>query len=97
MKPTTKGTQIRLSQPSSTYWRVTLDNPPLNILGSREILQFKEIITALESDEQVKVVVFDSAVEGFFLNRRIDRLNTGPGDWKRKRACTCLRHELCES
>src|ERR1700678_359268 len=68
MKPTTKGTQIRLSQPSSTYWRVTLDNPPLNILGPREILQFKEIITALESDEQVKVVVFDSAVEGFFLN-----------------------------
>ena len=68
MKPTTKGTQIRLSQPSSTYWRVTLDNPPLNILGPREILQFKEIITALESDEQVRVVVFDSAVEGFFLN-----------------------------
>jgi enoyl-CoA hydratase/carnithine racemase len=27
-----------------------------------------EIITALEADEQVKVVVFDSAVEGFFLN-----------------------------
>jgi enoyl-CoA hydratase/carnithine racemase len=68
MKPTTKGTQIRLSQPSSTCWRVTLDNPPLNILGPREILQFKEIITALELDEQVRVVVFDSAVEGFFLN-----------------------------
>ena len=68
MKPSTKGTQIRLSRPSSTYWRVTLDNPPLNILGPREILKFKEIIAALESDEQVRVVVFDSAVEGFFLN-----------------------------
>jgi len=45
-----------------------LDNPPLNIFGPEGILQFKEIMTALESDEQVKVVVFDSAVEGFFLN-----------------------------
>jgi len=26
-----------------------------------------EIITAIETDEQVKVVWFDSAVEGFFL------------------------------
>ena len=25
-------------------------------------------MTALEADEQVKVVVFESAVEGFFLN-----------------------------
>ena len=25
-------------------------------------------MTALETDEQLKVVVFDSAVEGFFLN-----------------------------
>jgi len=29
--------------------------------------QVNEIITALETDEQVKVVVFDSAVKGFFL------------------------------
>src|SRR5215207_4522233 len=31
------------------------------------IPQLNEIIAALETDEQVKVVVFDSAVEGFFL------------------------------
>src|SRR5439155_16318037 len=29
--------------------------------------QVNEIITAIETDEQVKVVVFDSAVQGFFL------------------------------
>jgi hypothetical protein len=29
--------------------------------------QVNEIIAAIETDEQVKVVVFDSAVEGFFL------------------------------
>src|SRR5215475_12143991 len=63
-----KNPQIRLTRRSPTYWRVTFDNPPINIFGPEAILQFKEIMTALESDEQVKVVVLDSAVEGFFLN-----------------------------
>jgi len=49
------------------YWRVTFDHPPLNIFGPETIPELNEIITALESDEQVKVVVFDSAVDGFFL------------------------------
>src|SRR5262245_20069302 len=64
----TANTQIHLTRRSPTYWRVTFDNPPLNIFGPEAILQMKEIMTALEADEQVKVVVFDSAVEGFFLN-----------------------------
>jgi len=50
------------------YWRITFDNPPLNLMGPEFVLEFREIMTALEADEQVKVVVFDSAVEGFFLN-----------------------------
>jgi enoyl-CoA hydratase/carnithine racemase len=64
----TKSSKIRLFRGSPTYWRVTFDNPPLNILDAEGIVQMNEIITALETDEHVKVVVFDSAVEGFFLN-----------------------------
>jgi enoyl-CoA hydratase/carnithine racemase len=63
-----KTKQIRLAKRSPKCWRVTFDHPPLNILGPEAILEMNEIITALETDEQVKVVVFDSAVEGFFLN-----------------------------
>ena len=48
-------------------WRVTFDHPPLNIFGPETIPQLNKVITALESDALVKVVVFDSAVEGFFL------------------------------
>jgi enoyl-CoA hydratase/carnithine racemase len=59
--------QIYLTRRSPEYWRVTIDHPPLNIFGPDTIPQLGEIITALETDEQVKVVVFDSAVEGFFL------------------------------
>ena len=64
---TTKTTEVHLVRRSPTYWRVTFDHPPLNIFGPETIPQLNEIITALETDEQVKVVVFDSAVEGFFL------------------------------
>jgi len=65
--PATKTKEIRLARRSPTYWRVTFDHPPLNIFGPQTIPQLNEIITALENDEHVKVVVFDSAVEGFFL------------------------------
>jgi enoyl-CoA hydratase/carnithine racemase len=58
---------IRLARCSPTYWRVTFDNPPLNIFGPASIPQLNELIASLETDEHVTVVVFDSAVEGFFL------------------------------
>src|SRR6202008_3599509 len=59
--------QIRLVRCSPSYWRVTFDHPPLNIFGPETIPQLEEIIQSLERDRDVKVVVFDSAVEGFFL------------------------------
>ena len=68
MDAKTKKAQIRLSRRSPGYIRVTFDNPPLNVLGPQFVLEIREIMAALETDEQVKVVVFDSAVEGFFLN-----------------------------
>jgi enoyl-CoA hydratase/carnithine racemase len=66
--PVTKSPQIRLSKASPTYWRVTFDNPPLNLMGPEFVLKFREIMSAIETDENLRVVVFDSAVEGFFLN-----------------------------
>jgi enoyl-CoA hydratase/carnithine racemase len=62
-----KTTEIRLAKRSPEYWRVTFDRPPLNIFGPEMLPQVNEVITAIETDERVKVVVFDSAVEGFFL------------------------------
>lgn len=67
MSDTTMTKQILLTRRSAAYRRVTFNHPPLNIFGPETIPQLNEIITALETDEQVKVVVFDSAVDGFFL------------------------------
>jgi enoyl-CoA hydratase/carnithine racemase len=63
----TKTIEIHLAQRSREYWRVTFDHPPLNIFGPETIPQLNEIVTALETDKHVKVVVFDSALEGYFL------------------------------
>src|SRR5262249_45173812 len=67
MNDATTARQFHLTRRSSAYWRVTFDHPPLNIFGPATIPQLDEIITALEADERLKVVVFDSAVAGFFM------------------------------
>ncbi|MFM0008689.1 enoyl-CoA hydratase/isomerase family protein, partial [Paraburkholderia dipogonis] len=68
MNATTNPIQINVARRSAAYWRVTIDNPPINVMGPPMVQQFQEVINALETDEHVKVVVFDSAVDGYFLN-----------------------------
>ena len=65
--PTTAARQIHLTRRSPHSWRVTIDHPPLNIFGPDTIPQLDEVIRAIDTDANVKVVVFDSAVEGYFL------------------------------
>jgi enoyl-CoA hydratase/carnithine racemase len=67
MNDTRDSGKIRLVRHSDAYWRVTIDLPPLNIFGPANIPQLEEVVSQLEKDEHVKVVVFDSALEGFFL------------------------------
>jgi len=64
----TKPAQIRLARRSPAYWRVTIDNPPINVMGPQMVQEFQKVIDTIEADEDVRVVVFDSAVDGFFLN-----------------------------
>ena len=67
MGNTTTTKQFLLTQKSPAYWRVTINHPPLNIFGPDSIPHLNEIVTGVETDDHVKVVVFDSAIEGFFL------------------------------
>src|ERR1700704_2746524 len=58
---------IRLERRPPSYWRVTFDMPPVNIFGPKHLPLLNDIITTIETDPEVKVVVFDSAVDGFFI------------------------------
>jgi enoyl-CoA hydratase/carnithine racemase len=77
--------QIRLERRLPTYWRVTFDMPPVNIFGPKQVLLLDDIITTIETDPEVKVVVFDSAVDGFFITHYDflapleDSMNIPPG------------------
>jgi enoyl-CoA hydratase/carnithine racemase len=68
MNAPTETAQLRVTRRSPAYWRVTIDNPPINVMGPEMVRQFQEIMKYLEADEDVRVVVFDSAVDDYFLN-----------------------------
>jgi enoyl-CoA hydratase/carnithine racemase len=59
--------QIRLVRVTPHYWRITFHNPPFNIYGPKTMPQLNKVVTAIERDPHVKVVVFDSDVPDFFL------------------------------
>jgi len=63
--------EIRLERLTPEYRRVTLDNPPFNIFGPETIPQLNSVVTQIETDSKVKVVVFQSAVPGFFLTHAV--------------------------
>jgi enoyl-CoA hydratase/carnithine racemase len=58
---------FHLTRISDKYWTVTIDIPPLNIFGPANIPQLEEIVSSIEADERLTVVVFESAVDGVFL------------------------------
>jgi enoyl-CoA hydratase/carnithine racemase len=59
--------QFKITRVTPNYWRVTINNPPFNIYGPESMPQLNSVITQIEQDADVKVVVFDSETPGFFL------------------------------
>jgi enoyl-CoA hydratase/carnithine racemase len=57
---------IHLTKKSPTYWKVILDNPPLNIIGPKEVPELVAILEEMETDATLQVVVFESALPGYF-------------------------------
>ncbi|MDT0453171.1 enoyl-CoA hydratase/isomerase family protein [Streptomyces hesseae] len=47
--------------------RVTLDNPPVNVLDVALMADLRHLLTALRDDDSVRVIVFDSANPEFFI------------------------------
>ncbi|MFD3482638.1 enoyl-CoA hydratase/isomerase family protein [Streptomyces sp. NPDC058665] len=47
--------------------RVTLDNPPVNVLNVALMTDLRHLLTALRDDDSVRVIVFESADPEFFI------------------------------
>jgi enoyl-CoA hydratase/carnithine racemase len=52
---------------SDAYWRVTFDNPPLNLIDPETVAALRNLLSTLEADPAVHVVVFDSADDEYFI------------------------------
>src|SRR5690348_18514555 len=48
-------------------WTITFSNPPINIFVPTTIIELGALMTDLEADPSVKVVVFQSANSEFFV------------------------------
>ena len=74
---------IVVEQRTPGYWRVAFNNPPFNLFDPEMIVGLQALIERLEADDQVKVVVFESHVAGFFIAHidlaRLGELSTVPG------------------
>ena len=59
--------QIAVKRLSPEYWRVNIDNPPLNIMGAQMVAEFAELVDEIERDDALKVVVFGSENREYFM------------------------------
>jgi len=59
--------QIQLIQNSPAYWTAIFDHPPINIIGPQTIGELDALISRIETDRDVRVVVFASANPDFYL------------------------------
>jgi hypothetical protein len=61
-------TQLQIDRRSASYCRVTFDHPPVNMVTDTTVTELLELITLIEEDEDLNVVVFDSANPAFYLS-----------------------------
>ncbi|MFC8614832.1 enoyl-CoA hydratase/isomerase family protein [Micromonospora purpureochromogenes] len=59
--------QIRVRKHTARYWTATFDNEPVNLMNPATVYELDELLTSLETDPDVRVVVFDSANPDFFI------------------------------
>ena len=59
--------QLAVVEESPAYWRVVFDNPPINLIDDANILEFLDLLDKIKNDEDLKVVVFESANPDYFI------------------------------
>jgi enoyl-CoA hydratase/carnithine racemase len=60
-------TRFRLDRSTPSLWRVTFDNPPINLIDPVMAVELDALLTEIEQDDRLAVVVFDSADRDYFL------------------------------
>jgi enoyl-CoA hydratase/carnithine racemase len=59
--------QFNIDRTFSGRWTITINNPPINMFIPTTIVELEALMTDLEADPSVKLVVFQSANPDFFI------------------------------
>ncbi len=59
--------QLNVERSNRGLWTVTFSNPPINLFVPTTIVELGALMTEIEADPSVKVVVFQSANPDFFM------------------------------
>jgi len=59
--------QFHVSEVSPSYWRMTFDNGPVNLLDPDTVGQLGALVERIENDPDLTVVVFRSDKPGYFM------------------------------
>ncbi len=59
--------QISIDRSAGNVWIATISNPPINLIDPDTIDELQVLVQALETDPEVRVIVFRSADPDFFL------------------------------
>ena len=78
--------QFHVDAVSPSYWRVTFDNGPVNLLDPDTLDQLGALVERIETDPDLTVVVFRSDTPGYFMahwdfladNARVAGMRPGP-------------------
>ena len=78
--------QFHVHEVSPSYWRVTFDNGPVNVLDPDTVDQLAALIERIQKDADLTVVVFRSDKPGYFMahwdflsdNARVAGMQPGP-------------------
>jgi enoyl-CoA hydratase/carnithine racemase len=65
--PAEPSAQFLVDEVSPSYWRVTFENGPVNLIDADSIEQLAHVVTRIEESPAVTVVVFDSANPDYFM------------------------------
>ena len=61
--------QCRVAEPAPGYWRVVYSNPPINLLNATTVVELLDLVSRIELEPELRVVVFASANPDFWMAR----------------------------
>jgi enoyl-CoA hydratase/carnithine racemase len=64
----TTDNRLTIVRQSPAYWRIVINNPPLNMFDPKMFAELNVLMDSIEKDGDLKVVVFESGDEDFFMN-----------------------------